>query len=106
MYMNDQDAKKRGIGENDYVRVYNDVNSFKIHAKPSPSVRPGQVIIYHAWEPSQFDQQVCFNTVIPTPLKPLQLVGNYGQLYYEAPYYQPNGVDRETLVEVEKIEIL
>jgi hypothetical protein len=36
------------------VRVYNDAGSFEAAAKPAPAVQPGEVIIYHAWEPYQF----------------------------------------------------
>ena len=36
------------------VRVFNDLDAFEIMAKVSPAVRPGQLIIYHAWENFQF----------------------------------------------------
>jgi nitrate reductase alpha subunit len=103
MYMNREDAKKRGIGDYGYVKVYNDLNSFKIHVKLSPSVQPGQVIIYHAWEPFQFDNHNNHQVVIPTPLKPLQLAGGYGQFFYKFVDNQPNQVDRDTVVEVVKL---
>ena len=36
------------------VRVHNDLDGFEIMVKVSPRVRPGQFIIYHAWENYQF----------------------------------------------------
>jgi anaerobic selenocysteine-containing dehydrogenase len=49
-----EDAAARGIADGDPVRLYNDVNSVKLQAKVSATVRPGQVIVYHGWEPYQF----------------------------------------------------
>jgi anaerobic selenocysteine-containing dehydrogenase len=46
-----EDARERGIHDGDRVRVHNDVGSFEIQARVAPGVRPGQVIVYHAWEP-------------------------------------------------------
>jgi len=103
MCMNPEDAKQRGIGDHEYVRVYNDVGDFRIHVKLSASVQRGQVIVYHAWEPYQFQAQQQFNSVMPTPIKPLQLVGNYGHLHFGFGHYEPNQVDRDTVVEVEKV---
>jgi nitrate reductase alpha subunit len=54
-YINAQDAGRRGINDNDLIWVYNDVGGFKVHAKIAPSVQPGQVVVYHAWEPYQFE---------------------------------------------------
>jgi len=103
MYMNPQDAQRRGIRDHNEVKVFNDLNSFRIHVKLSPAVQPGQVIIYHAWEPFQFKDWHNAQVVMPTPLKPLQLVGGYGQFGYRFVDNQPNQVDRDTLVEVVKV---
>ncbi|MDP6560969.1 MAG: molybdopterin-dependent oxidoreductase, partial [Candidatus Binatia bacterium] len=43
MYMSVPDAEKRGIQDGEEVEVKNDLDAFQIHAKVSPSVRPGQV---------------------------------------------------------------
>ncbi len=48
------DAGARGIADGDRVRVWNDVGAFEVQAKVSPTVRPGQVVMYHGWEPFQF----------------------------------------------------
>jgi anaerobic selenocysteine-containing dehydrogenase len=55
MFMSKIDAGERGIGDGDLVRVKNDIGEFPIRAKVAASVRPGQVIVYHAWENYQFE---------------------------------------------------
>lgn len=102
LYMNPQEAKARRILDHDAVRVYNDVNSFRIHAKLSPTILPGQVVVYHAWEPFQYESRRSHQVVMPSPLKPLSLVGGYGHLGYRFVDQQPNQIDRDTVVEVEK----
>jgi DMSO reductase family type II enzyme molybdopterin subunit len=101
-YMNVADAAARKIRDHDRVRVYNDVGSFRILVKRSPAVQPGQVIVYHAWEPYQFADWQSSQNPLPSPIKPLHLVGDYAQIHYRtglaAPCYAPRG----TSVEVEK----
>jgi DMSO reductase family type II enzyme heme b subunit len=54
LYLGSADAAARGIRDNDRVRVFNDVGACELLAKISPAIEPGQVVIYHAWEPLQF----------------------------------------------------
>lgn len=78
----------------------NDLGSFLARAKPSASIRPGQAHIFHAWEPYQFRGGKSDHAITPSPLKPTQLVGDYGQLHWDYAHYEPNQVDRDTRVEV------
>ncbi len=73
--MSPSDAAARGISDGEHVRVYNDLDAFEIMAKVAPSVRPGQFIVYHAWENYQFRGQEGFQNLIPTPLNPVELAG-------------------------------
>jgi len=50
MYMNGDDAHRRGLADHDRARVFNDTGAFVIRVKPSPPLQPGQVVIYHAVE--------------------------------------------------------
>ena len=104
VYLSPTDCKKRGIGDNDWIRVRNDLGSFVARAKPTDTIRPGQVHIYHAWEPYQFRGGVSHQALCPSPLKVTQLVGDYGQLHWAYGHYEPNQVDRDTRVEVERLE--
>ena len=100
--MNVADAAARKIRDHDRVRVYNDVGSFRILVKRSPAVQPGQVTVYHAWEPFQFADWQSSQNPVPSPIKPLHLVGDYAQLHYRTRLAAPCYVPRGTNVEVEK----
>jgi anaerobic selenocysteine-containing dehydrogenase len=102
VYLNPGDCARRGIGDHDRVRVRNDLGSFVARAKPTASIRPGQVHIFHAWEPYQFLGGRGSDALAPSPLKPTQLVGDYGQLHWDYAHYEPNQCDRDTRVEVER----
>jgi nitrate reductase alpha subunit len=74
------DARARGIRDGDRVRVLNDLGDFELVAKVSANVRPGQVIAYHAWEPYQFKKGRSHQSVIVSPMNPIDLAGDYFQL--------------------------
>jgi DMSO reductase family type II enzyme molybdopterin subunit len=100
MYMSVADAAARNIEDGGLVVVRNDIDSFRIQAKISPSVRPGQVIIYHAWENYQFRDGKGFQNLIPSPLNPVELAGGEGHLRPIQICLQPSQNDRDTRVEV------
>jgi len=103
MYIGAEDAKARGIEDGEEVEVRNDIDAFRIHAKVSPSVRPGEVIIYHAWENHQFKNGKGFQNLIPSPINPVELAG--GQFHLRPMFIclQPAQNDRDTRVEVVKV---
>ena len=102
MYMSVDDAKARGLGDHDMVRVFNDVGAFFIRVKAAPSVRPGQVIVYHAWENYQFRDWMQSQVAVPSPWKPLHLAGGYGHLRYRMFFAAPSHTPRATAVEVQR----
>jgi DMSO reductase family type II enzyme molybdopterin subunit len=103
MYVSVADAAARGIGDGDPVEVRNDLDSFRIQAKVSPAVRPGQVIVYHAWENYQFAGGKGFQNLIPSPLNPVELAGGEGHLRPISICLQPSQNDRDTRVEIARI---
>jgi len=103
IYMSTEDATKRGIEDHALVRVRNDLGSFVVRAKIAPSVGPGQILIYHAWEPYQFQGARSEHAIVPSPLKPTSLACDYGQLHWSYGHWEPNQVDRDTRVEVERV---
>jgi nitrate reductase alpha subunit len=102
VFMNPKDAERRGIQDNDLVRIHNDFDSFKVKAKLVPSVRPGQVIVYHAFEPYQYPDWKPYDTVTPGMIKWLHMAGGYGHLNYWRWNWIPQQFDRATPVDVEK----
>ncbi len=108
MFMNPEDAAKRGIEEGDLVHVYNDFDEFHVHVKLTPTARPGkgpnpgQVIIYHAWETFMFKNWKSYDAAIPGTVKWLDLAGGYGHLSYYRWNWCLQPIDRAIAVEVEK----
>ncbi len=100
MYMAPQDAEARGIRDGDRARAFNDLGAFIAMVKVAPSVRPGQLVVYHAWENYQFVDGKGFQSMIPTPLNPVELAGGQFHLRPMTICMQPSHTDRDTRVEV------
>jgi DMSO reductase family type II enzyme molybdopterin subunit len=103
MYMSVADARTRRIEDGDWVEVRNDIASFRIRAKVSPTIRPGQAVIYHAWENYQFPGGRGFQNLMPTPLNPVELAGGQYHLRPAFICLQPSVTDRDTRVEVTRV---
>jgi hypothetical protein len=80
-----------------------DIGSFEIHLKVAPAIRPGQVVVYHAWEPFQFSKGHSHQSLIPRPMNSIHLAGGYTQLQPTLLMGQPGCPDRGTRVEVEAL---
>jgi DMSO reductase family type II enzyme molybdopterin subunit len=103
IYLNTGDARRRGVSDGDRVRVYNNLGDFELQAKVSSALTPGQVIVYHAWEPSQFKGGKSYQALTPSPLNPIQLAGGYFHLQPMVMMQQPGCSDRGTRVDVERV---
>ena len=100
MWMSVEDAEPRGISDGDRAKVFNDLDSFEILVKVAPAVRPGEVIIYHAWDNFQFKDQKGFQNLIASPLNPVELAGGQFHLRPMDISMQPSHTDRDTRVDV------
>src|SRR3989304_1613172 len=87
--INNRDAARLGIGDNDVVRVFNDHGEFQGAALVSSSPQPGQVVMYNGFEPYQFPGWTNPNDAEPGMIKWLHLAGGYGHLRYWATQWQP-----------------
>ncbi len=103
LFLNPDDATLRGVEEHDVVKVWNDLGSFQARCKITGAIRPGQVHIFHAWEPFQFRESKSHQFLIPSPLKVTQLVGDYGHLHWNYAHYEPNQTDRDTRVDFVRV---
>ena len=104
LFLSAADARARGIGDGDDVEVKNDVGSFRVKATVSPAVRPGQAIIYHAWENYQFSGGRHFKGVMASPLNPVELAGGYFHISPISLSCYPGMSDRDTRVDVRRVE--
>lgn len=102
VYLSRQDAASRNVRDGDFVVVYNDVGDFQLRAIVSSAVRPGQVIVYHAWENYQFPGWHHFKSVMASPLNPVELVGGYGHIRPDVVSLSAGPNDRGTRVEVRR----
>jgi DMSO reductase family type II enzyme molybdopterin subunit len=98
-----RDARARGLADGDFARVRNDIGAFEVQVKVSDALRPGQVIINHAWEPFQFRGHGGHQALIPSPINPISLAGGYFHLQPTPLYGEAGANDRGTRVEVERL---
>jgi DMSO reductase family type II enzyme molybdopterin subunit len=105
VWVSSLDADARGVADGDRVRVWNDFGAFEAIAKRAPTVQPGQVIIYHAWEPHQFRGWKGQQEPVPAPWKPLHLAGGYGQVHYRPIYGAPGHHPRGQAVDFAKVQV-
>ena len=103
IYISTQDAKARKIMDGDRVKVWNDLGDFEVHAKVSPAIKPGQAVIYHAWEPYQFKGGKSHAGVLASPVNPIELAGDDFHLRSVYWCFEPGGKDKDTRVEVSKM---
>jgi DMSO reductase family type II enzyme molybdopterin subunit len=102
IFVNPKDARRKGIEDDDEVRVFNDFGSFHVRARITPSVRPGEVIMYNGWEPYQYRNWKPMDAATPGMIKWLHLAGGYGHLSFWRNNWQPQQIDRAMAVDIEK----
>lgn len=99
-----EDAASLDIQDGDRVAMYNELGTCECQAKVAASMRPGTVLIYHAWQPWQFRGGNSDKVLYSSPMKPLHLAGNYPQLNYRMAGAQPCHVPRDTRVGLRKLQ--
>ncbi len=113
LWINDKDAEELGIKDNDWVEVYNDNGVVCTRAVVSARIPRGVCIQYHSPErtisvpksPLRGNRRAGgHNSLTRTRLKPVLMLGGYGQFTYHFNYWGPTGVNRDTFVLVRKLE--
>jgi nitrate reductase alpha subunit len=111
-WMNDVDAEKCGINDNDWVEVYNDHGVVVTRAAVSARIPRGICIQYHSPErtysvpksPLRGNRRAGgHNSLTRTRLKPNLMIGGYGQFTFHFNYWGPTGCNRDTHVLVRKL---
>jgi complex iron-sulfur molybdoenzyme family reductase subunit alpha len=75
-------ADKKGIKDNDEVKVYNNLGSFYAQAKISTSVPADALVMEHGWEPYQYRGLKGHNETVPTALNLLEMADGWGHLKF------------------------
>ncbi|MEC9375596.1 MAG: molybdopterin-dependent oxidoreductase [Pseudomonadota bacterium] len=104
IYINPDDASDRNVKDGEHIKVFNDFGSFVAMAHVSSSMQPKTLFMYHGWDPMMFRERQNFSSVCTTSglLKPVQMVADYGHLYYKTPDYVPNQTYHDCTVEFKK----
>jgi nitrate reductase alpha subunit len=112
-WINDKDAEQIGIFDNDWVEAYNDNGTIVTRVVVSARIPRGLGFFYHAPE-----RTIAFpksqerknrrgggtNSVTRLRLKPVLMVGGYGQHCYRFNDYGPPATDRDTYVILQKLK--
>ncbi|MGH8115002.1 MAG: molybdopterin dinucleotide binding domain-containing protein, partial [Rhodanobacteraceae bacterium] len=115
VWINDRDAARVGIEDNDWVEVYNDNGVIVTRANVSRRIQPGTCMYYHAVErtvyiPKSQERQWRgggHNSVTRIRINPVFLAGGYAQFTYGFNYWGPTGImTRDTHVVVRKMDKL
>ncbi len=101
--INDEDAKRLGIEDNEEIRIFNDLGEYFVPALVSASAQPGQVVMYNGFDNYQFTDWKGPNDAEPGMIKWLHLAGGYGHLKYWPMNWQPCPVMRNTYAGIEKV---
>ncbi|MCB1060323.1 MAG: nitrate reductase subunit alpha [Calditrichaeota bacterium] len=113
IWINDKDALLLGVEDNDWVEIFNDHGVVCTCANVSARIPRGMCFIYHSPErtigipksPERGNRRAGgHNSLTRARLKPLFMIGGYGQFTYAFNYWGPPGVNRDTFVAVKKLE--
>lgn len=111
-WISPEDAEKIDVRDNDWVEVYNDNGVVCTRANVSARIPKGMCIVYHATErtysvprtPLRGNKRAGMNNSLTrVHLKPVLMVGGYGQFTYHFNYWGPTGVNRDTHILVRKL---
>jgi nitrate reductase alpha subunit len=108
----EDDAKKIGLKDNDWVEAVNDNGAVVARVVVSQRVPTGMAIMYHAQEKNvnapgsntTGKRSGILNSVTRTVPKPTHMIGGYAQYSYAFNYYGTVGSNRDEHVIVHKIE--
>ena len=112
IWLNDQDAREIDVQDNDWVELYNDHGVAVSRAAVSARIPKGTCFFYHAPErtlgvpksPQRGNRRAGFHaSPIRARLKPVLMMGGYGQFSYALNYWGPTGANRDTFVLVRKL---
>jgi nitrate reductase alpha subunit len=112
VWISENDAKKAGIQDNDWVEAYNVNGALTARAVVSQRMKDGTVYMYHAQEkivntPGSEKTGLrggIHNSVTRATLKPTHMIGGYAQQSYGFNYYGTVGSNRDEFVVVRKMQ--
>ncbi|MBL8300606.1 MAG: nitrate reductase subunit alpha [Rhodanobacteraceae bacterium] len=112
VWLSEDDAKRAGIEDNDWIELFNVNGAIAARAVVSQRVMNGMAMMYHAQERiintpgSEISgtRGGIHNSVTRIVVKPTHMIGGYAQLSYGFNYYGTVGTNRDELVVVRKMD--
>lgn len=113
VWLNENDAAKLDIKDNDWVEVFNDNGVYSSRANVSARIPEGLCFVYHSPERTYSTPKSevrngrrsgSHNSLTRLHLKPNLLMGGYGQFTFHFNYWGPVGVNRDTFVLIRKMK--
>ncbi|MCG3169992.1 MAG: Perchlorate reductase subunit alpha [Pseudomonadales bacterium] len=102
IFVNPDDAARRGLADHDYAAVHNDLGEFVARVKLTPGMQPGQVHIFHAWLATQHVGGRASDAITPSPTRVTNFAGKHGHMVNEVGWFDLSGNDRDTRVDLRK----
>jgi nitrate reductase alpha subunit len=111
IWLSEDDAKKIGVEDNDWVELFNVNGAIAARAVVSQRINPGLVMMYHAQEKIintpgaeiTGTRGGIHNSVTRIVTKPTHMIGGYAQQSYGFNYYGTIGTNRDEFVVVRKM---
>jgi nitrate reductase alpha subunit len=111
IWLSEDDAKRAGIVDNDWVELFNVNGALAARAVVSQRVLSGMVMMYHAQEKTinmpgseiTGTRGGIHNSMTRIVLKPTHMIGGYAQLSYGFNYYGTIGTNRDEIVVIRKM---
>ncbi|HYD67224.1 nitrate reductase subunit alpha [Azospirillum sp.] len=111
IWIGEEDAKKAGIEDNDWIEAYNLNGAIAARAVVSQRVPVGMCLMYHAQEKivnvpgaeTSGQRGGIHNSVTRTVTKPTHMIGGYAQQSYGFNYYGTVGANRDEFVIIRKM---
>ena len=110
IWMNDRDAARIGVGDNDWIEAYNRNGAVSCRAVVSHRIPPGTCLMYHAKD-RHLQSPVSEvtgkrggtdNSLTRLVMKPSHMIGGYAQLSWGFNYYGPCGTQRDETTVIRK----
>ena len=112
IWMSEEDAKRIGIKDNDWVEVYNRNGAIAARAVVTYRLPMGVAMMYHAQDrtvgvPGSVvtqDRGGTHNSVTRIIPKPTHMIGGYAQLSFGFNYYGPTGHQRDVMTVIRPLK--
>ena len=103
VYMHPDDARKRKLQDNDWVRISQRERQLRLQAAdPARRETQAALTMYHGWEKYLGFSRADGSRLTYIKIKPTQLVGGYGHVNFKLNYWGPTGNNRDMKVDIVK----